>query len=64
MIISARAADAHARAVEAGADHYIDPDTGLLVMTSIYLRRRGYCCENSCRHCPYDDTARSAREIN
>jgi len=26
---------------------------GLMVFTAVYLRRRGYCCENNCRHCPY-----------
>jgi len=24
-----------------------------LVFTEQYHRRRGYCCENGCRHCPY-----------
>jgi hypothetical protein len=24
-----------------------------MVFTEQYLRRRGYCCENGCRHCPY-----------
>lgn len=35
-----------------GEDYYIGED-GLLVMTEAYLRRRGTCCENGCRHCPY-----------
>ena len=35
-----------------GEDYYIDVD-GLLVMTEAYLRKRGTCCENGCRHCPY-----------
>lgn len=35
-----------------GEDYYIGDD-GLLVMTEAYLRRRGTCCENGCRHCPY-----------
>ncbi|MDA0292918.1 MAG: cysteine-rich CWC family protein [Verrucomicrobia bacterium] len=26
---------------------------GFLVFTAAYLRRRGYCCRNNCRHCPY-----------
>lgn len=26
---------------------------GLMVFTAWYLLRRGYCCENDCRHCPY-----------
>ena len=28
-------------------------DHGLMVFTAAYLLRRGYCCENKCRHCPY-----------
>lgn len=26
---------------------------GLMVMQAAYLARRGYCCGNSCRNCPY-----------
>ena len=36
------------------ADYYIDPATGFLVFTAAYLLRRGYCCGNGCRHCPYE----------
>jgi hypothetical protein len=24
-----------------------------IVFTERYLRKRGYCCESGCRHCPY-----------
>ena len=24
-----------------------------VVFTEAFLRRRGYCCESGCRHCPY-----------
>lgn len=24
-----------------------------LVFTEAFLRRRGYCCESACRHCPW-----------
>ncbi len=34
-----------------GEDYYFE--NGLLVMTAKYLRERGYCCGNGCRHCPY-----------
>jgi hypothetical protein len=33
-------------------DYYIN-EQGLMVFTAKYLLRRGYCCENNCRHCPY-----------
>ena len=36
-----------------GIDYVID-GAGNLVMTADYLRRRGHCCGNGCRHCPYD----------
>jgi hypothetical protein len=35
-----------------GVDFYYED--GLMVLTEDYLRRRGYCCGNKCRHCPYD----------
>jgi hypothetical protein len=43
----------HARALEAGEAGYVDPVSGLFVLTAGYLRDRGYCCERGCRHCPY-----------
>lgn len=33
-------------------DFYQDPN-GTIVFTEEYLRNRGYCCKNGCRHCPY-----------
>ena len=35
-----------------GLDFYFDE--GLMVLTRRYLTNRGYCCDNGCRHCPYD----------
>lgn len=35
-----------------GVDFYIE--NGLYVFSEIYLKERGYCCGNGCRHCPYD----------
>lgn len=32
-------------------DYYIQ--CGKMVLTSQYLLKRGYCCKNGCRHCPY-----------
>lgn len=37
-----------------GEDYYVDPD-GLYVFTAAWLLKRGYCCGNGCRHCPYDE---------
>ena len=35
-----------------GLDFYFED--GLMVLTRRYLAGRGYCCDNGCRHCPYD----------
>jgi hypothetical protein len=43
----------HREAVEKDEDFYIDPETGLIVFTALYLFNRGYCCGSGCRHCPY-----------
>jgi hypothetical protein len=45
--------EAHAGALHAGADTYVDPRSGLTVLTAGYLARRGSCCDSGCRHCPY-----------
>ena len=34
-----------------GRDYYVEG--GALVFTDSYLKRRGYCCDNGCRNCPY-----------
>jgi hypothetical protein len=34
-------------------DYYTD-ENGLSVFTANYHLKRGYCCGNRCRHCPYD----------
>ncbi|MBW8825489.1 MAG: hypothetical protein JF603_03930 [Acidobacteria bacterium] len=46
---------AHAAAAERGDDTYVDPATGFDVFTAAFLLTRGHCCDNRCRHCPYDD---------
>lgn len=33
-------------------DYYFED--GLMVLTAHFLLKRGYCCGNRCRHCPYD----------
>jgi len=34
-------------------DEYYFTDDGFLVFTASYHLKRGYCCKNACRHCPY-----------
>lgn len=43
----------HAQALAAGEAGYIDPSSGLFVLTAAYLADRGTCCDRGCRHCPY-----------
>jgi hypothetical protein len=35
-------------------DFYLSPE-GLLVFTKAFHIKRGHCCKNSCKHCPYDE---------
>ncbi len=32
-------------------DFYME--NGLMVLTEAFHLKRGYCCKNGCRHCPY-----------
>jgi len=41
-------------ALEEGVDYYIDEGSGLMVLTSLFLLKRGYCCGNKCKSCPYE----------
>lgn len=43
----------HDAACARGDAGYIDPASGLMVLTAQYLRDKGYCCGSGCRHCPY-----------
>lgn len=35
-------------------DYYYE--NNLMVLTAHFLKQRGYCCHNGCRHCPYRKT--------
>lgn len=39
--------------MEQGEAGYLDPATGLFVITAATHLQRGKCCSNGCRHCPY-----------
>ncbi|QZT38831.1 hypothetical protein K5X82_07990 [Halosquirtibacter xylanolyticus] len=39
-----------------GVDYY-KSEHGYRVMTETFLIKKGYCCGNGCKHCPYDPTA-------
>ena len=35
-----------------GVDYYLEE--GFVIFTEKFLKERGYCCGNNCRHCPYE----------
>jgi hypothetical protein len=35
-----------------GEDYYLSAE-GYKIFTEKYHIKRGYCCKNGCRHCPY-----------
>ncbi len=41
-----------ANELRAGVDYYVE--RGLVVFTAEYLLKRGWCCGNGCRHCPFE----------
>lgn len=34
-------------------DYYFNEE-GLMVFTAAYHLKRGYCCKNICKHCPWN----------
>lgn len=52
-VIPAAVQAAHDAAVARGERTYRDPRDHGVVVTSLSLKRQGYCCGNGCRHCPY-----------
>ncbi|HTJ85592.1 MAG TPA: DUF5522 domain-containing protein [Polyangiaceae bacterium] len=44
-----------------GVDYYMEGDK--LVFTADYHRKRGYCCNSRCRHCPYKGTSEDTARI-
>ncbi len=41
------------------ADDFYWDERGYRVFTEKYLLKRGYCCKNGCRHCPYSEKLRT-----
>jgi len=42
-------------------DYYIN-ENGYFVFTKAYHLKRGYCCGNNCKHCPWKDDDKSGSE--
>jgi hypothetical protein len=57
--ILARRAAAMARPLPVPTDGDFYLEGSVAVFTAQFHRRRGYCCGNDCRHCPYDDDERA-----
>ena len=36
-----------------GEDYYFN-EAGLMVLTEKFHLKKGFCCGNGCKHCPYD----------
>ena len=36
-----------------GIDYKIDERSGLMVLTAHFHLKRGFCCGNGCKNCPY-----------
>jgi hypothetical protein len=36
-----------------GPEDYYISEEGYVVFTAAYHLKRGYCCKNGCKHCPY-----------
>jgi hypothetical protein len=36
-----------------GIDYYYNED-GYVVLTEAYHLKKGYCCGNGCKHCPFN----------
>lgn len=42
-------------------DYYFN-EAGLMVFTEAYHLKRGYCCKNECKHCPWNYKKRTAQK--
>lgn len=44
-------------------DDFYYTDEGYRVFTEKYLLKRGHCCQNGCRHCPYGFDKKKGRIV-
>lgn len=50
--------------LEENKDYYFNEE-GNMVFTAEYHKKRGYCCKNSCLHCPWNyGQSDKEKEIN
>jgi hypothetical protein len=55
VVVAHVRAESAARAGENAEQVYLN-ETGHMVFTAVFHQRRGHCCGNGCRHCPYPTT--------
>jgi hypothetical protein len=46
---------------EQGKDYYLE--NGRIIMTESYLKKRGTCCGNNCRHCVFDPSNSKGNKV-
>lgn len=44
-----------------GEDFYFSEE-GLMVFTKVYHLKRGYCCKNQCKHCPWNFSKKKTKK--
>ena len=49
--------------LEEGKDFYFN-EQGLMVLTAAFHLKRGYCCNNGCKHCPYKEEKEREKQKN
>jgi hypothetical protein len=45
-----------------GEDYYVEG--GFMIFTREYHLKRGYCCKNDCRHCPWNKAGSQKQRKN
>ena len=43
-------------------EDYYYSDEGYIVFTEKYHLKRGYCCDNNCKHCPFKKNKKKMHE--
>lgn len=49
--------------MEEGVDYYFN-EQGFMVFTTEYHLKRGYCCKNKCKHCPWSFRRKKTRDTD
>ena len=53
--------DSNSEKLVEDVDYYFE--NGLMVLTGHFLKKRGYCCRNGCRHCPYEYRQKDNKKV-